>query len=195
MSYYLHENFNFINISFKIPFFKDFKNLYFKPDESLKYFDQNHLNYIYTQTQQNITYIFHGFFKDNYFVIAIDSFNEDLQTKIEHKELIIIKALWTQKKIAKDKSLWILDIQPFTTEKKEFFILPIRKKILNNPNNIMTIDEYLKIYLYDVSLLTIKLTEEDKEPQTYKNMLALIPFLFIFKLSRNKGVSKKEIVI
>jgi len=195
MSSYIHENFNFINISFKKPIFKDFKNLYFKPDESIKYYDQSHLNYIYIQTLENINYTFHGFYKDTYFVIAIDSHNEDLNTAIEHKELIIIKTNWNLKKVAKDKSLWILDVPPYIKEKKEFFILPIRKKILDSQNNILSIDDYLKINLFDIDLLEIKLTEEDNEPQSYKNMLALIPFLFIFKYSRSKRISEKEIII
>ena len=191
MSSYLHENFNYIHLIFKTPFFKEFKNIYFQPNDILKYYDHNHLNYIYKQTIDKIDYTFHGFYKDSYLIIVIDSFNQELETTIEHKELVIIKMDWELKKISKDKSLWILNIQPYTKERADFFILPLRKKILNNPNNILSIDDYLKIKIFNVGSVSFELIDEEEQIQsqsTYKNILSLMPLLFLFKISRNKRV-------
>ena len=45
------------------------------------YYDNSHLNYIYKEKLNGIEYTFYGFFKDNFFVIVLDSFNESLEIK------------------------------------------------------------------------------------------------------------------
>ena len=97
MSIYFSENNNFVHLKFNNYFFKEFKEIYFSADENTKYYDKNHLNYISSVDISNLTYTFYGFFKDNYFVIVINSFDNQLQINIEHKEVVIMKINWIEK--------------------------------------------------------------------------------------------------
>jgi hypothetical protein len=108
----------------------------------------SHKNYIYKKKCGQITYIFNGFFKDDYFVISIDSYNELLMTEIEHKDIIILKLNWVIKNDCKNdckndykndskndsKIYWELDIPNKKNKIDECYILPIRKDLFENYN-------------------------------------------------------------
>ena len=158
MSIYFSENNNFVNLKFNTYFFKEFKEIYFSPDENIKYYDNNHLNYISSVDISDITYTFHGFYKDKYFVILINSYDNNLQISIDHKEVIIIKSKWIKKTISEDKSIWILDIPCWKTESLDYFLLDNRNKIFDN--SCIDIDNYLKINNYKIGSLKLKYCNE-----------------------------------
>ena len=85
------------NLSFEKKIFKHFNKIFFVENENITYFNHSHKNYIYTEKINNLTYTFHGFYKDEYFVIVIDSYDEELDINIEHKEVILFKVPWTLK--------------------------------------------------------------------------------------------------
>ena len=106
----------------------------------------------------NLTYTFYGFFKDNYFVIVINSFDNQLQINIEHKEVVIMKINWIEKNISEDKSIWILDIPSWKKESLDYFLLDNRNKIFDN--SCIDIDNYLKINNYKIGSVKIKYCNE-----------------------------------
>jgi hypothetical protein len=160
-----------IKIDFKKKFFKDLKQLYFIPNKQTIYYDNSHLNYIYEENINNIQYIFHGFFKDDYFVIIIDSYNNEIDVNIEHKEVILIKLNWTVDMSYNEKKLLILDKLFIKKLNTIALILPIRNKLFIN-NNII-IDDYIKLYEYNKIKIKISLVNKIKKPFLYlwKKML------------------------
>jgi hypothetical protein len=160
---------NFIKISFKKPFFEDFDEIYFVPNMDITYYDNSHVNYIYTETKDNIIYTFHGFFKDNFFIIIYDSYNQKLNTTLQNKNVLIIKINWIEKKYSEYKNMWIIDIPKFNDLKTECFILPIRQKIFNTDS--ISIDDYLRMYNYSIFNIIIKYVPEKKKK---KNILKYI---------------------
>jgi len=148
----INENNNFIKISFNKPFIENFDEIYFLPNNDITYYDNSHLNYIYIEKRNDINYTFHGFFKDNFLTIIIDSYNETLNVTIQHKNILIIKLKWIEKKYSETKTLWIIDIPMFNEIKLDCFILPIRKKIFKN--DCVSINDYLRIYNF-ITLDTI----------------------------------------
>lgn len=160
-----------IKIDLKKKIFKDITQLYFIPNKQTIYYDNSHLNYIYEENINNINYKFHGFFKDNYFVIIIDSYNNDIDVNIEHKEVILIKLNWTIDINYNEKKLLILD-KSFIKKLNTFaLILPIRNKLFIN-NNII-IDDYIKLYEYNNIKIKISLVKNIKKPflHFWKKML------------------------
>jgi len=154
-----------IKIDFKKKIFKGFTQLYFIPNKQTIYYDNTHLNYIYEENINNINYTFHGFFKDNYFVIIIDSYNNDIDINIEHKEVILIKLDWIIDINYNEKKLLILDKSFIKKLNTSALILPIRNKLFLN-NNII-IDDYIKLYEYNKLKIKISIVKEIKKPFLY----------------------------
>lgn len=157
----INDNNNFIKISFKKPFFKDFDEIYFLPNMDITYYDNSHLNYIYTEIKDNINYTFHGFFKDNFFIIICDSYNQILNTTLQYKNVLVIKIVWIEKKYSENKNIWIIDIPKLNDLRLDCFILPIRQKIFNNDS--ISIDDYLRMYNYSIFNIIIKYVPEKKK--------------------------------
>lgn len=126
-------------LSFKKKIFKHFNKIFFVEDETITYFNYSHKNYIYIEKIGNLRYSFHGFYKDDYFVIVIDSYDEELNINIEHKEVIIFKVPWVLKKVNEEESekdgninnkfIWSIDGD---LDKKYGIILSSDKSIKNN---------------------------------------------------------------
>jgi hypothetical protein len=165
----INENNNFIKIFSKKPFFDDFDEIYFLPNMDITYYDNSHLNYIYVENRNDIDYTFHGFFKDNFFIIICDSCNKKLNTTLENKNVIIIKVKWIEKKYSEHKNIWIVDIPKFKDLKLECYVLAIRKKIFNN--DCVSIEDYLRLYNFITLDTTIKYVPEKKKK---RNILKFI---------------------
>jgi hypothetical protein len=119
---------------------ENIKILCFEENNNIEINNYCHKNYIYKKKCGLITYIFNGFFKDNYFVISIDSYHELLMTDIEHKDIIILKLNWV---IKNDNNIhWVLNIPNKKNKIDECYILPIRKDLFENYNTHF-IENYL----------------------------------------------------
>ena len=140
---------NFINLSFYKPFFKDFTNIYFTPDMTIIYYDNSHLNYIYKERVDNIIYTFNGYYKDEFLIIIINSYDENLKVNIDHKHVIILKVPWLL-----NKNRFEIDIHEFNKFKTKCYVLPIRNKLLDDIN----INDYIKIYDYKCIELDMRYT-------------------------------------
>lgn len=151
---------SYIKISFNSPYFKDFNEIYFLPNQDITYYDNSHMNYIYKEIKDDVEYTFHGFFKDTFFVIIMDTYNNKLKTNIENKYIFLIKMNWILKKISEDKSVWILDIPEFNKLKIDSYILAIRQKIFIDSN--INIEDYIKINNYKIISIIVKYTFEKK---------------------------------
>jgi hypothetical protein len=115
---------------------ENIKIICFEENNNIEINNYSHKNYIYKKKCGLITYIFNGFFKDDYFVISIDSYHELLMTEIEHKDIIILKLNWVIKNNAKNdaKIYWELNIPNKKNKIDECYILPIRKNLFENYN-------------------------------------------------------------
>jgi hypothetical protein len=154
--FFLNDKDNIIKISFKVPFYKNFYDLYFTPNTDIIYYDNSHLNYIYKEKINEIQYIFYGFFKDNYFVIILDSYNEELQVNVENKQIALINLDWVLKKISEEKSVWIIDNSKIDNLNTTAYLLNIRKKILSN----IDINDHIKLVEYSIININIKNVNE-----------------------------------
>jgi len=133
-----------IKIYFKKPIYRNINTLFMSVNKDLVYYDNNHINYIYRINEDNIEYVFNGFFKDNYFVITFSAFNKEYNVKLENDNIIIIKLEWILKKISENISLWVINDLQFINYKSDCLILPINNKLFSE-NNI-NLDDYLKLY-------------------------------------------------
>lgn len=172
--FFLNDKDNIIKISFKIPFYKNFHNLYFTPNIDVIYYDNSHLNYIYKEKSNDIEYTFFGFFKDNFFVIIIDSYNEKLQINIENKQIALLNLEWVLKKISEEKSIWVIDNSKINNLNSFVYLLNIRKKILNS--NI-DINDHIKLVEYSMININIKnINQFEKEKKN--NIFSMIKLYF-----------------
>ena len=112
------------------------KYIIMEENNNIEINQNTHKNYIYTKRNGYITYTFNGFFKEDFFVITIDSYHELLQTNIEHKDVILLKLKWFL------KEYWYLDIPKDILQKDDCYILNIRKDLFENYNSY-----YLQNYL------------------------------------------------
>jgi hypothetical protein len=166
---FLNENNNFIYLLFRKNIIGEFNEIYFKINENIIYYDNSHVNYIAIEEKNNIVYTFYGFFKDNLFLIAIDSYDENLKTNIAHKDIFIINIEWTLKKIEENKSVWVIDIPNWKKLNLEFYALPIRKNIFTMSS--LTIDDYLQIYNVKIDNVQIYYKDTKKEKKKIKDLI------------------------
>ena len=166
---YLNENNNFIYFLFRKNIIAEFNEIYFKINENIIYYDNSHVNYIAIEEKNHIVYTFHGFFKDNLFLIAIDSYDENLKTNIHHKDVFIVNIEWTLKKIEENKSVWVIDIPNWKKINLEFYTLPIRKNIFTIPS--LTIDDYIRLYNIKIDNLQISYKDVKKEKKKIKDYI------------------------
>lgn len=143
---YLDNELEIIKITFNKPIYKKINNIYFSQNKDIIYYDNNHLNYIYIDTIDNVNYTFYGFFKDNYFVIIFNSYNSELDVNIDHKQVILIKLDWVIKRCIDEKLIWILDKSKLRNLNSEAIILHIRDIFFNQGN--ISIEDYIKIHEY-----------------------------------------------
>ena len=151
---------NFIHFSFKNNIYKNIKDLYFIPNKDITYYDNSHLNYIYNVKNDDLLITFHSFYKDEYLVIVFDSYNEILDTKIEHKETIFIKINWINKKLDENKFIWIIDIVDYKNISLISYILPIRQNIFSE--HFLKLNDFIKIYEYKLNNVNIKISENNE---------------------------------
>jgi hypothetical protein len=148
-----------LTISFKKPVFKNFKELYFIPNEDIIYYDNSHLNYIYKKTIENIEYIFYGFYKDEYFIIICDSVDTNINIMIENKNILLVKLDWILKENINNKNLWVIDTNSLTNFKKISYALPIRNTFFVEKN--LNINDYLSVSNYTMHYIKIKKTSNN----------------------------------
>jgi hypothetical protein len=145
---------NIIKISCNQPFFKNFKNIFLKPDVSIIYYDKSHMNYIYEEVIDNIKYIFHSFYKDEYLCIIYDTYDLILNINIFNKEILLLKVNWVLKKIDSEKYIYVIDIE-HKINNINAFLFPIRNKFIEEYS--IEINDYKKIYDYTIFNVNMKL--------------------------------------
>jgi len=159
-----------IKISFKKNIIDKCNQLLFVANNDIIYYDNNHLNYIYIFKNNHLKYTFYGFFKDNYFVIIFDCYDEKLNINIENKHIYLIKLNWILHKINK-LSLWILDTSKLNNINTNCLLLTTRKKLFTDNvsiNNLLTIS--------DISNITINIkvcNDEIKKKNVLLNLLSI----------------------
>ena len=112
--------------------------------------ENTYKKYIYEINFDKTKYIFNGFYKENYLVVTIDSYNTSLNTQIEHKNVFLFNVNW----IIKNEQYYI-DIPNNTVKLNDCYVLPIRKNILQNfyiqnyfkINKVKKIDCFIKKYI------------------------------------------------
>ena len=151
-----------MSVSFKLTFnksiYKNIDTLYFIENNNNIYYDGTHMNYIYIHKVENIDYIFHGFFKDDYFVIIFDSYDNELSINIEIKYVIILKLKWISKEIKK-QNIFVIDYDSMKNYKVDAYILKNRKKL--NKILISKMEDYLR--LYDYKIITAYINSNKKK--------------------------------
>jgi hypothetical protein len=162
-----------IKIEFKKNIIKNITELYFTPYSNIVYYNKNHLNYRYKIKNNDIEYIFYGFYKDGYFTIIFDTYVEDLKTTVENKFVYLIKLKWVLKKINDDLTLWVLDFSKINNLTTDCLVLPCRKKLfLENIN----INDLLRITEYKTTIVHIEKNLEFKKENFLKKIVASIKF-------------------
>jgi hypothetical protein len=168
----LYDN-NIIKIVFKKNIIKNFNELYFKPNFDIVYYNNNHLNYIYKLTDNNLEYIFNGFFKDNYFTIIYDIYDKDLNTNIKGKYVFLIKLDWIFKEFKNNLILNVLDYSKINNLKTECIVLSCRKKLF--VENI-SITDLFKICEVNKINIIIDLDNNINKKKFYHKFFDLIKF-------------------
>ena len=167
--YFLNEN-KILKISFNKPIFKNIKTLYLKPELTISYYDNSHLNYIYREKIENIDHIFYGFFKDDYFVIICDSYNIDLDINIKDKNIILLNLSWSLKKIDENKSIWSIDIN--NVLKTDGYKLNIRKK--SNKHLTANLKDFIRLCEYEVLKIYIEYIDKESKINNKPSLLNII---------------------
>ncbi len=151
---------NALKIRFDTPIYKNIDEIYFVEDNNKVYYDSCNMNYIssvktnsqsHNQNQnhnknqnQNIEIKFYGFYKDDFFVIIIDSFDNDLLVNIECKEVILIKLEW-KKMYFGNRDIHINVVKSTKNDKREAYLLNIRNKLFKNNidiNSLLLLNDY-----------------------------------------------------
>jgi len=158
---------NFFKIKFSKPIIQNIDTLYFIENNNVIYYDGSHMNYIFIDKYNDIEYTFYGYYKNEYLIIYYDSYNKELDIKIEHKNVILIKLQWIKKEI-KEKEIFVLNNDKNILTNA--IIVNIRKKINNNIN----IDDYLKLYDYEIIKVYINHTFNEKK----NNIIKIIKSFF-----------------
>lgn len=171
---YLDNDLNFIHLSFTKPIYRNFNNIYFTVNKNIIYYDNSHLNYIYEETIDNIKYSFHGFFKNNFFTIILNSFDKELDINIESKIVILIKLDWIIKKLDENKIIWAIDKTKLKDITIDSIILPIRNKFFEDEN--IGIDDYIKIINHKIIQVNINVIDKIKKFSIKKKIYSIFNF-------------------
>jgi hypothetical protein len=163
-----------IKISFDDYFFKNFDEIYLSPNKNIIYYDNSHMNYIYKIIEDDIEYTFNGFFKDDFLIITLDSYNKKININIENKNIILIKLDWILKKMLDESYVWMIDTKKFINYSTNVFILPIRNKLFHI-NNI-NINDYLRITIYTTIKINMNNVESIKKSKKI-NLKKILSFL------------------
>ena len=142
---------NNIIIYFEKNIIKNIRLLHFKINEELEYINNSHVNYLYEFELNDKIYKFHGFYKDSYFVIITEIYDNILKNIIYDKQIILIKMNWVKKNIDNKINLYFLDLHQ---NNYEYIYAPLRKEILNS-NNLL-IDDLLIINNYNTDICKIE---------------------------------------
>ena len=171
---YLDNDLNFIKLSFNKPIYKNFTDIFFTVNKNIIYYDNSHLNYIYEEIVNNIKYSFHGFFKNNFFTIILNSFDEELNINIESKIVILIKLDWIIKKLEDNKRIWIIDKTKLKDITIDSIILPIRNKFFEDEN--ISIDDYIKIINHKIIKVNIDVIDKINKFSIKKKIYSILNF-------------------
>jgi hypothetical protein len=159
-------------ITFSKPIYKNINILYFIENNNNIYYDGSHMNYIYIHKIDNIDYTFHGFYKDDFFIIIFDSFDNNLSINIEMKYVIILKLEWILKEI-KMQNINVVNTENMINYKIDTYLLKNRKNI--NKSSLLTIEDYLRLNDYTIITSIINSTKINKD-----NLLNKIKNIFSF---------------
>lgn len=167
---------NSFEIKFLNPIFKNIDKIFFRENINIIYYEGSHMNYIYILNDDDIEYTFNGFYRDNYFVIIIDSYDKNLQVNIESKYVILLKLEW-KKYIFKEKEMFMVDTSKLQNLKINSFILNIRKKLFDVIN--ISLDDYLRIK--NSSIIECYLNNYNNNIKNIKNISIFNKLLKYFK--------------
>jgi len=148
---------NYLKITFEEPFYKDIDEIYFNENNDLLYYDNSHMNYISSFKNNDIEYTFYGFYKDDFFVIIFNEYNETLDVNIESKYILLIKLEWIIKSISLEKSLWVINTN-INNHNMEAYLLLTRHRLINGSE--INYNDYLKLNNYKILKITINNTDE-----------------------------------
>ena len=130
-----------INLSFEKPIFDNIKSILFYPNHNINYSNKSFISYFQSIKHNDYQLLFNGFFKDGYFVIIIDSINNNLNISIYKKNIILIKLDWELTKFNNDISLWkIKNIN------KNYQYININARNFLEDNNHISVDDIISIY-------------------------------------------------
>ena len=127
----------YIHISFKTPIISNIQDLYFLPIIDHNILEFSYQKYIYKYNYDEYTYIFNGYFRDNYFLITLDIYNINLNNSIFNKNIILIDLSWE----LNNNNIYTLKINNQINTK---CIVTSLRKELNTCNNF-SLDELLNI--------------------------------------------------
>ena len=170
--YFINDDIDYIQIKFKKKFFKDFKEIYLYPNKDIIYYDNSHLNYIYTEEIDNIKYTFYAFYKDEFLVIILNSYDIELNTTIEHKFIILLKLVWNVKKMDDNKSIYVIDKNKLINYKTDAIILPIRNKFFEESN--ISIENQIRIIDFKKINVNINIVTKIKHFNLTKQILSFL---------------------
>ena len=144
-----------IKLLFNKNIYYNITKIFLEPNNDIKCHDNSHQNYIYKENIGDCTYIFNGFFKDDYLCIICDIYDNKIDINICHKNVMLIKLDWIYYKISEEKSIWILDESKLKNFDINCIILPIRNNLYLIQS--LNIKDYLNICNYEYSKLNIKI--------------------------------------
>ncbi len=139
------------------------RQIYFDLKNSKYLINGSHEVYEYLYENENLIYIFEGFYQDNYLIIICDIFDKVTKTRVESKDVFVIPIEW---KYVKYNNImrWTLDVQSEIFTK--VFKINIRKRINEIPfikNFIENTDYeelYIKIKRYDAKFTKDVITKK-----------------------------------
>ena len=165
---------NYLKITFEEPFYKNIDEIYFNENNDLLYYDNSHMNYISSFKNNDIEYTFYGFYKDDFFVIIFNEYNETLDVNIESKYILLIKLEWIIKSISLEKSLWVINTN-INNHNMEVYLLSTRNRLINGSE--INYNDYLKLNNYKILKITINNTDEI----ILKNIKIMNNIKYVFK--------------
>lgn len=147
-----------IHFHFDKPLIENIKDIYFKYELNNNLLNKSFVNYYDEKKINNKKYIFRGCYKEEYFIILIDSIDLSLNNIIYHKNVIIIKLKWELIKIQDDLCVNIIFIK--NNQKYEYLISPFRN--LLNKNNDIPIEDLIQSNKKEIGSLIINKKDLNK---------------------------------
>lgn len=154
----------FIHFNLDKPFVHNIYDIYFSPTNQ-KLNEYSYQCYEYKLQINNKKYTFSGSFRDNFFLITLDVYDNFHNNTIYNKNIMLLKLEWE----LNSKNIYVLKINSLSKISKDYILTSLRKE-LNNNNNF-SIDELLEIKDYNTNKCQIKYS--NNVSYTINNILRL----------------------